>query len=94
MFICGVHATEARNQVLVDYTVYSCGGAKRGCGSFGFLASGAGPQGPCPDCGRGWTRTATMQLALGYCDQCMPYGYPDYAKPSYIPVTVVGGFVP
>jgi hypothetical protein len=34
-----------------------------------------------------------MKLALGYCGLCQPDGYPEQAKPSYIPVRVVGGFV-
>jgi hypothetical protein len=93
MFICNVHASEATKSIPVDYIVYSCGGAKRGCGSIAHLGSGGGPQDPCPDCGQAWKVTGKKQIAIGYCEHCWPSGVPDQIKPSYIPVSVVGGFV-
>jgi hypothetical protein len=55
--------------------------------------SGGGPQDPCPDCKQAFKRTGASQIAIGYCERCWPNGIPDQIKPSWIPVTTVGGFV-
>jgi hypothetical protein len=93
MFTCQRHAAEATKSTLIDYALYSCGGNQRGCYTAAFLASGGGPQDPCPVCGRAFTRTGTTQIAIGYCEKCWPHGVPDQIKPTWIPVTVVGGFI-
>jgi len=93
MFVCPKHSPQVATSARVDYIIFSCGGSERGCGSFAHPADGGGPPGACPDCGREWKVTDTMQIELNYCPECLPYGFPEAAKPSYIPVTVVGGFV-
>lgn len=80
--------------VQIEYGLYSCGGTKHGCGTFAFLGSGGGPQNRCPDCGGKFTRSGKTKITIGFCTECWPFGVPDQIKPSWIPVSVVGGIVP
>ena len=91
---CNVHGDEAERVRTIQFNVYGCAGAHRGCGSFAVPPFVAAPGDPCPNCGGAITAAGTTPVRIGYCSGCLPQGLPRQFLPQHVPVNIVGGNPP